>query len=95
MHVSVSLGEPKDIGGFGLAVDIKAEGVDEEVLQAAHKVSGAYAIGEYAQVGASTDVPLQPCFKPWCQRQCLEGLSFSNLIVKTTAGDMTATSCEG
>ncbi|EKM75589.1 hypothetical protein AGABI1DRAFT_116308 [Agaricus bisporus var. burnettii JB137-S8] len=38
VHVSVSLGEPKDIGGFGLAVDIKAEGVDEEVLRAAHKM---------------------------------------------------------
>jgi organic hydroperoxide reductase OsmC/OhrA len=38
VHVSVSLGEPKDLGGFGLAVDIKVEGVDEEVLQAANEV---------------------------------------------------------
>jgi organic hydroperoxide reductase OsmC/OhrA len=38
IHVSVSLGEPQDIDGFGLAVDIKAEGVDEQVLQAAHEV---------------------------------------------------------
>ncbi|KAF9449660.1 OsmC-like protein [Macrolepiota fuliginosa MF-IS2] len=37
VHVSVSLGEPKDIGGFGLAVGIKVEGVDENVLQAAHE----------------------------------------------------------
>ncbi|KAF5346785.1 hypothetical protein D9756_010417 [Leucocoprinus leucothites] len=37
VHVSVSLGEPEDLGGFGLAVDIKVEGVDEEVLQAAHE----------------------------------------------------------
>ncbi|KAJ3569366.1 hypothetical protein NP233_g5092 [Leucocoprinus birnbaumii] len=37
VHVSVALGEPENIGGFGLAVDIKVEGVDEEVLQAAHE----------------------------------------------------------
>lgn len=38
VHVSVALGEPKDLGGFGLGVDIKVEGIDEEVLQAAHEV---------------------------------------------------------
>jgi organic hydroperoxide reductase OsmC/OhrA len=38
VHVSVVLGEPEDLGGFGLGVDIQVEGVDEEVLQAAHEV---------------------------------------------------------
>jgi hypothetical protein len=37
------LGEPEDIGGFGLAVDIKAEGIDDEVLKAAHEVCNMYA----------------------------------------------------
>jgi hypothetical protein len=38
VHTSVHLGEPKDMSGFGLAVDIKVEGVDEDVIQAAHEV---------------------------------------------------------
>lgn len=39
IHARVHLGEPKDIGGFGIAVDIKAEGVEDEALiQAAHEV---------------------------------------------------------
>lgn len=42
VHVSVSFGEPKDLGGFGLAVDIKVEGIDEEVLKAAHEVRSRY-----------------------------------------------------
>ena len=39
IHTKVHLGEPKDIGGFGIAVDIKVEGVEDEALiQAAHEV---------------------------------------------------------
>ncbi|KAG6812702.1 hypothetical protein H0H92_001204 [Tricholoma furcatifolium] len=37
VHTSVHLGEPKELGGFGLAVDIKVEGVDEDVLKAGHE----------------------------------------------------------
>ncbi|RDB16717.1 hypothetical protein Hypma_002554 [Hypsizygus marmoreus] len=37
VHTSVHLGEPNEIGGFGLAVDIKVEGVDEDVLKAGHE----------------------------------------------------------
>jgi len=38
IHTKVHLGEPKDIGGFGIAVDIKVEGVEDEALiQAAHE----------------------------------------------------------
>ena len=36
---TVHLGTPENIEGFGLAVDIKAEGVDDELLNAAHEVS--------------------------------------------------------
>jgi hypothetical protein len=39
VHASVHLGEPKEIGGFGIGVDIKVEGVDEELLKAGHEVS--------------------------------------------------------
>jgi organic hydroperoxide reductase OsmC/OhrA len=37
VHTSVHIGEPKESGGFGLAVDIKVENVDEDVLKAGHE----------------------------------------------------------
>jgi len=38
VHTEVHLGEPNAIGGFGLAVDIKVEGVDDDALiQAGHE----------------------------------------------------------
>ncbi|KIJ68117.1 hypothetical protein HYDPIDRAFT_37681 [Hydnomerulius pinastri MD-312] len=38
IHTSVHLGEPEQMGGFGLAVDIKVEGVeDEELIKAGHE----------------------------------------------------------
>ncbi|KAF9467446.1 OsmC-like protein [Collybia nuda] len=37
VHASVHLGEPNDIGGFGIAVDIKVEGVPDDVLKAGHE----------------------------------------------------------
>jgi hypothetical protein len=38
VHTSVHIGEPDSLPGFGLAVDIKVEGVDEELLKAGHEV---------------------------------------------------------
>ena len=38
VHTTVHIGTPDNIEGFGLAVDIKAEGVDDELLNAAHEV---------------------------------------------------------
>lgn len=38
VHTSVHIGTPDNIPGFGLAVDIKVEGVDEELLKAGHEV---------------------------------------------------------
>jgi len=37
VHTSVSIGTPTDLPGFGLAVDIKVEGVDDELLKTAHE----------------------------------------------------------
>lgn len=37
--VKVHLGEPTDLPGFGLAVDISVKNVDEEILKAGHEVS--------------------------------------------------------
>lgn len=40
IHTKVHLGEAEEIGGFGIAVDIQVEGVeDQEVIQAGHEVS--------------------------------------------------------
>lgn len=44
IHASVHLGEAEELGGFGLAVDIKVEGVeDEELIRAGHDVRLAYS----------------------------------------------------
>jgi hypothetical protein len=44
VHTSVHIGTPENIEGFGLAVDIKVEGVDEQVLKAAHEVCFRFMI---------------------------------------------------
>lgn len=39
IHTSVHIGEPAEIPGFGIAVDIEVEGVpDEQLIQDAHAV---------------------------------------------------------
>ena len=38
VHASVHIGTPENLEGFGLAVDIKVEGFDEELLNAGHEV---------------------------------------------------------
>ena len=42
VHTSVSLGDAEGLEGFGIAVDIKVEGVDDELLQAGHAVSRCF-----------------------------------------------------
>ncbi|KIM45558.1 hypothetical protein M413DRAFT_442229 [Hebeloma cylindrosporum] len=36
VHTTVHLGEPNEMKGFALGVDIQVEGIDQEVLDAAH-----------------------------------------------------------
>ena len=39
VHTQVHIGEPEDLGGFGLKVDIQVEDVDDaDLIQAGHKV---------------------------------------------------------
>ena len=39
IHTSVHIGEPNNLPGFGIAVEIEVEGVpDEQLIQAAHAV---------------------------------------------------------
>ena len=61
IHARVHLGEPKDIGGFGIAVDIKAEGVEDEALiQAAHEVRSLFSDSSSRSSGAYSSL-LQNC----------------------------------
>ena len=38
VHTQVHVGEPKEMEGFGLEVDIQVEGADEELIKAGHEV---------------------------------------------------------
>ena len=42
VHTSVNIGEPNGLPGFGLSVDIKVEGVDDELLKAGHEVCSVF-----------------------------------------------------
>ncbi|KAF8828691.1 hypothetical protein HHX47_DHR3000104 [Lentinula edodes] len=44
VHASVHIGEPEGMPGFGIAVDMKVEGIDEELLKAGHEIP--YCLGE-------------------------------------------------
>ncbi|KAJ8076306.1 hypothetical protein PM082_000726 [Marasmius tenuissimus] len=55
IHVSVSLGEVNEKPGFGLEVNIKAEGIDEELLKAAHEFC---PYSRLSQEGAVVNVSL-------------------------------------
>ncbi|KZT10781.1 OsmC-like protein [Laetiporus sulphureus 93-53] len=37
VHTQVHVGEPKEMEGFGLEVDIQVEGVDEDLIKAGHE----------------------------------------------------------
>lgn len=39
VHAQVHLGKPKDMDGFALEAEIQVEGVDQELIDAGHKVS--------------------------------------------------------
>lgn len=48
IHTRVHLGEAAQIGGFGIAVDVEVEGVeDDEVIQAGHEVGCVF----HAEIG--------------------------------------------
>lgn len=44
VHTQVHIGQPEGKDGFGLEVDIQVEGVDDELLQAGHKVSSYLSV---------------------------------------------------
>jgi len=62
VRASVHIGTPDEMPGFGLAVDLKVDGVDQELLDAAHAVS-AYSLcpGVYLLI-LLLALPLQSCF---------------------------------
>ncbi len=44
VHTQVHMGQPEGMDGFGLEVHIQVEGVDMELIEAGHKVSGPYRV---------------------------------------------------
>jgi hypothetical protein len=38
VYASVHIGAPEGMPGFGIAVDMKVEGIDEDLLKAGHEV---------------------------------------------------------
>jgi organic hydroperoxide reductase OsmC/OhrA len=59
VRTSVHIGKPKDGQGFGLAVDITVNGVDDQKLvNEAHEVSSMRSIGEKGQTNDGADVPI-------------------------------------
>jgi len=82
VQATVHLGEPKEMKGFGLGVDIKVEGVDKELLDAAHAVCNAFSLifdGEVlmtCKFGCLV-LPLQPRSDTRGSCQCvIEGVVF-------------------
>ncbi|KAF5328608.1 hypothetical protein D9619_011575 [Psilocybe cf. subviscida] len=55
VHATVKIGEPNGMKGFGLAVDIKVEGVDEELVKAGHEFCPySRALSQGIEVNVST-----------------------------------------
>jgi len=76
VRASVHIGTPDDLPGFGLAVDLKVEGVDQELLDAAHGVSSLISLfpkilsADPTQTSILLALPLQSCFDQGNQSQC-------------------------
>lgn len=63
IHSQVHIGQPENMEGFGLKVDIQIEGIeDDELIQAGHKVErvSIFEFREWLSVGISLGLPLQP-----------------------------------
>lgn len=85
VHATVHLGEPEEMKGFGIAVDISVEGVDEELLQAGHDVRVCFffflqvlrfpsnniniVIGFFF-----SELPVQSGTEAWRGGECFQGL---------------------
>ena len=61
VHANVHIGEPNHFQGFGLAVDIKVEGVDEELLKAGHEVCWYKILDEILVASCFTNNSSQFC----------------------------------
>ena len=75
VHTSVSLGTPNELSGFGLAVDIKVEGVDDDVLRAGHEVCISYQ-PIMPHLPNAEVLSIQPCFASGCSCQYLKGMKY-------------------
>ena len=71
VHANVHIGEPNHFQGFGLAVDIKVEGVDEELMKAGHEVSWSKMVDEILVASNLNNAPvvlsIQSRSYSWCR----------------------------
>jgi hypothetical protein len=79
VHAQVHIGAPEKLNGFGIAVDIKVEGVeDDEVIAAGHEVSRTLIdLSPVSHI--STVLPLQSGSQAWSSCQCFQGLTVMTL----------------
>jgi hypothetical protein len=79
VHTSVHIGEPKEMSGFGIAVDIKVEGVDEELLKAGHEVCVYPTLVGLTDHPFSLGLPVQSCPEVWRCRERIKGVTNAHL----------------
>lgn len=58
VHTTVHIGETENKPGLGLAVDIKVEGIDEELLKAGHEVGKVVVGMKLGLINLYIDMPL-------------------------------------
>lgn len=77
VHITVFFGHPEKEEGFGLAINITVEGVDDDkLILLAHEVCQP-VISEHAQIldTSTVDVPIQSSPSRWCADQNFENIN--------------------
>ena len=78
VRASVHIGTPDDLPGFGLAVDLKVDGVDQELLDAAHGVRRFILCPKISLLILLLALPLQSCIDQGNQSQRFYYLETTN-----------------
>ena len=83
IHSSVVLGKAVEMGGFGLKVDLKVEGIeDESLIKAAHEVFlfawCSFAAFLIDSSDSCTVLSIQPCSQAWHRSERQQGLEFKS-----------------
>lgn len=84
VRASVHIGPAAELDGFGLAVDIKVEGVDEELLKAGHAVRLIILLTSIniSQPNYQLVLSVQSCFNQRSCRECIDSLTLLHLVYR-------------